>query len=77
MRVLVVEDEALIRTDLGEALTAAGFLTESCAMAPKPCFWAIPRTMTWSCSISGSHHWTGSASCASGGTTAASCRSSY
>ena len=30
MRVLVVEDEALIRTDLGEALTAAGFLTESC-----------------------------------------------
>jgi len=31
MRVLVVEDEALIRTDLGEALTAAGFLTESCS----------------------------------------------
>ncbi|MEX0383000.1 response regulator transcription factor [Spiribacter sp. 1M153] len=30
MRVLVVEDDPLIRTDLGDALTAAGFLAESC-----------------------------------------------
>ncbi len=31
MRVLVVEDDPLICTDLGEALTAAGFLAESCS----------------------------------------------
>ena len=30
MRVLVVEDDPLIGKDLGEALTAAGFLAESC-----------------------------------------------
>ncbi|PYZ99904.1 DNA-binding response regulator [Gammaproteobacteria bacterium 2W06] len=30
MRVLVVEDDPLIRTDLSDALTAAGFLAESC-----------------------------------------------
>lgn len=30
MRVLVVEDDPLIRADLGDALTAAGFLAESC-----------------------------------------------
>ncbi|MEX0386572.1 response regulator transcription factor [Spiribacter onubensis] len=30
MRVLVVEDDPIIRADLGDALTAAGFLAESC-----------------------------------------------
>ena len=31
MRVLVVEDDPLIRSDLSDALTAAGFLAESCS----------------------------------------------